>query len=272
MSAKSVSLLLASRADARTTFSFCGRKCHLAAEPLAEWIHFSVHLCAFSVSACDISLMFPVDNLAMISVQDTHCVQPYQTYGADAPTDMQCTYQNFNQNQASFVSNLPTPYEPMENGSSLNSMFVIPPGGSATGMVKASMQQDYQYVPFNHGVPESMTFRDVNIKEDLEELCPVCGDVVSGYHYGLLTCESCKGFFKRTVQNKKVYSCAVDKNCVIDKQQRKRCPYCRFQKCIEVGMKLEGEYNIMFMQSEVLLHLCCISCKHCKLLLVTIVT
>lgn len=28
--------------------------------------------------------------------------------------------------------------------------------------------------------------------EDLDELCPVCGDKVSGYHYGLLTCESCK--------------------------------------------------------------------------------
>lgn len=27
---------------------------------------------------------------------------------------------------------------------------------------------------------------------DVEELCPVCGDNVSGYHYGLLTCESCK--------------------------------------------------------------------------------
>ena len=27
---------------------------------------------------------------------------------------------------------------------------------------------------------------------DVEELCPVCGDKVSGYHYGLLTCESCK--------------------------------------------------------------------------------
>lgn len=26
----------------------------------------------------------------------------------------------------------------------------------------------------------------------LEEQCPVCGDKVSGYHYGLLTCESCK--------------------------------------------------------------------------------
>ncbi len=78
-------------------------------------------------------------------------------------------------------------------------------------------------------------------KDCLEELCPVCGDKVSGYHYGLLTCESCKGFFKRTVQNKKVYTCVADRSCVIDKTQRKRCPYCRFQKCLDVGMKLEGE-------------------------------
>ncbi|KAH9360839.1 hypothetical protein HPB48_009367 [Haemaphysalis longicornis] len=78
-------------------------------------------------------------------------------------------------------------------------------------------------------------------KEGIEELCPVCGDKVSGYHYGLLTCESCKGFFKRTVQNKKVYTCVADRSCHIDKSQRKRCPFCRFQKCLDVGMKLEGE-------------------------------
>jgi len=77
-------------------------------------------------------------------------------------------------------------------------------------------------------------------KEGIEELCPVCGDKVSGYHYGLLTCESCKGFFKRTVQNKKVYTCVAERSCHIDKTQRKRCPFCRFQKCLEVGMKLEG--------------------------------
>ncbi|CAD5115189.1 unnamed protein product [Dimorphilus gyrociliatus] len=73
-----------------------------------------------------------------------------------------------------------------------------------------------------------------------EELCPICGDKTSGYHYGLQTCESCKGFFKRTVQNKKVYSCVDNQNCPIDKTQRKRCPYCRFQKCLNVGMKLEA--------------------------------
>ena len=84
-------------------------------------------------------------------------------------------------------------------------------------------------------------------KDGIEEVCPVCGDKVSGYHYGLLTCESCKGFFKRTVQNKKVYTCVADRSCVIDKTQRKRCPYCRFQKCLDVGMKLEGKFRFTFL-------------------------
>ncbi|XP_003728766.1 nuclear receptor subfamily 5 group A member 2 isoform X2 [Strongylocentrotus purpuratus] len=83
-------------------------------------------------------------------------------------------------------------------------------------------------------------FDQSDVKPELEEPCPVCGDKVSGYHYGLLTCESCKGFFKRTVQNKKVYTCIENRNCAIDKTQRKRCPYCRFQKCLKVGMKLEA--------------------------------
>uniref|UniRef100_A0A8C5S8P2 Nuclear receptor subfamily 5 group A member 1 n=1 Tax=Laticauda laticaudata TaxID=8630 RepID=A0A8C5S8P2_LATLA len=81
---------------------------------------------------------------------------------------------------------------------------------------------------------------DYSYDEDLDELCPVCGDKVSGYHYGLLTCESCKGFFKRTVQNNKHYTCTESQNCKIDKTQRKRCPYCRFQKCLAVGMRLEA--------------------------------
>ncbi|XP_015278517.1 PREDICTED: steroidogenic factor 1 [Gekko japonicus] len=81
---------------------------------------------------------------------------------------------------------------------------------------------------------------DYSYDEDLDELCPVCGDKVSGYHYGLLTCESCKGFFKRTVQNNKHYTCTETQSCKIDKTQRKRCPYCRFQKCLTVGMRLEA--------------------------------
>ncbi|QQP35185.1 Uncharacterized protein FKW44_023340, partial [Caligus rogercresseyi] len=98
----------------------------------------------------------------------------------------------------------------------------------------SSATNHHSHHPHNNNNPEAP-----DSKDGMEELCPVCGDKVSGYHYGLLTCESCKGFFKRTVQNKKVYTCVADRSCVIDKTQRKRCPYCRFQKCLDVGMKLE---------------------------------
>lgn len=49
-----------------------------------------------------------------------------------------------------------------------------------------------------------------------------------------------QGFFKRTVQNNKHYTCTESRSCKIDKTQRKRCPFCRFQKCLTVGMRLEG--------------------------------
>ncbi|CDW52689.1 nuclear receptor NHR 91 [Trichuris trichiura] len=71
--------------------------------------------------------------------------------------------------------------------------------------------------------------------------CIICGDKSSGLHYGIYTCEGCKGFFKRTVQNKRVYRCVVgDGKCAVTKEQRNRCQYCRFQKCLRKGMILEA--------------------------------
>ena len=71
--------------------------------------------------------------------------------------------------------------------------------------------------------------------------CPVCGDKISGFHYGIFSCESCKGFFKRTVQNKKNYVCLRGAVCPVTIATRKKCPACRFERCLNMGMKLEGE-------------------------------
>lgn len=123
------------------------------------------------------------------------------------------------------------------NMNNLDTSYLFSPGGGA--LPTTEMGPNYQI----SGPATAITSGDIpDTKYGIDELCPVCGDKVSGYHYGLLTCESCKGFFKRTVQNKKVYTCVAERSCHIDKTQRKRCPYCRFQKCLEVGMKLEGEF------------------------------
>ncbi|XP_075458844.1 peroxisome proliferator-activated receptor alpha [Ascaphus truei] len=65
--------------------------------------------------------------------------------------------------------------------------------------------------------------------------CKVCGDKASGFHYGVHACEGCKGFFRRTIRLKLVYDkCA--RMCKIQKKNRNKCQYCRFEKCLMVGM------------------------------------
>ena len=45
---------------------------------------------------------------------------------------------------------------------------------------------------------------------------------------------------QRTVQKNAKYVCLANKNCPVDKRRRNRCQYCRFQKCLAVGMVKEG--------------------------------
>ncbi|CAH8504375.1 unnamed protein product [Heterobilharzia americana] len=81
---------------------------------------------------------------------------------------------------------------------------------------------------------------EINSKNGQNMECVVCGDKSSGKHYGQHTCEGCKSFFKRSVRRKLNYTCRGNRQCPIDIHHRNQCQYCRFQKCIKVGMRKEG--------------------------------
>ncbi|NXT17268.1 HNF4A factor, partial [Syrrhaptes paradoxus] len=70
-------------------------------------------------------------------------------------------------------------------------------------------------------------------------LCAICGDRATGKHYGASSCDGCKGFFRRSVRKNHMYSCRFNRQCVVDKDKRNQCRYCRLKKCFRAGMKKE---------------------------------
>ncbi|CAG0888081.1 unnamed protein product [Cyprideis torosa] len=75
------------------------------------------------------------------------------------------------------------------------------------------------------------------------EPCVVCGDRASGRHYGAISCEGCKGFFKRSIRKQLGYTCRGTQNCIVVKHHRNRCQFCRLKKCFMMGMRSEAVQN-----------------------------
>uniref|UniRef100_A0A8C5H9L2 Glucocorticoid receptor n=1 Tax=Gouania willdenowi TaxID=441366 RepID=A0A8C5H9L2_GOUWI len=108
--------------------------------------------------------------------------------------------------------------EPFSSSSSFTSSFIISASRQEAGTNTSSTQG----------------------KSGAHKICLVCSDEASGCHYGVLTCGSCKVFFKRAVEGQHNYLCAGRNDCIIDKIRRKNCPACRFRKCLMAGMNLEA--------------------------------
>ncbi len=92
----------------------------------------------------------------------------------------------------------------------------------------------------NHSKPTAMT----------GTLCLVCGDVapkdtVFRTHYGVICCEACKCFFRRTVQMNRDYKCRYGNNCSVGRStvnMKQVCQACRFGQCVKAGMKIECKW------------------------------
>ncbi|XP_060786399.1 nuclear receptor subfamily 1 group I member 2 isoform X2 [Neoarius graeffei] len=76
-------------------------------------------------------------------------------------------------------------------------------------------------------------------EDDEPKVCQVCGDAATGYHFNAMTCEGCKGFFRRAMKGTPNFHCAFQSNCVITKNNRRQCQSCRLQKCLSIGMLKE---------------------------------
>uniref|UniRef100_A0AAY5ERE5 Nuclear receptor subfamily 1 group I member 2 n=1 Tax=Electrophorus electricus TaxID=8005 RepID=A0AAY5ERE5_ELEEL len=76
-------------------------------------------------------------------------------------------------------------------------------------------------------------------EEDEPKVCKVCGDKATGYHFNAMTCEGCKGFFRRAMKGPCKFRCPFQNNCVITKSNRRQCQSCRLQKCLSTGMLKE---------------------------------
>lgn len=94
------------------------------------------------------------------------------------------------------------------------------------------------------GSPQLATnINSVSPTSNAVQNCAICGDRATGKHYGAPSCDGCKGFFRRSVRKNHMYACRFVRQCVVDKDKRNQCRYCRLKKCFKAGMKKEAVQN-----------------------------
>ena len=87
--------------------------------------------------------------------------------------------------------------------------------------------------------PYESKFQEIPV---IDNFCPICGEI-SGKHmyYGARTCSSCRVFFRRSVTNQQNtrFKCNFQNNCIINSKSRRSCKKCRFEKCLNIGMRTD---------------------------------
>ncbi|NXC21445.1 VDR protein, partial [Corythaeola cristata] len=74
---------------------------------------------------------------------------------------------------------------------------------------------------------------------NVPRICGVCGDRATGFHFNAMTCEGCKGFFRRSMKRKAMFTCPFNGDCKITKDNRRHCQACRLKRCVDIGMMKE---------------------------------
>uniref|UniRef100_A0A182MHT9 Probable nuclear hormone receptor HR3 n=1 Tax=Anopheles culicifacies TaxID=139723 RepID=A0A182MHT9_9DIPT len=144
-----------------------------------------------------------------------------------------------------------TPPPPPFSSSALLAAGLAGNGGGGTsdanGGVEGDIGPNGELLGLNGHQHEKKTPNSIRAQIEIIP-CKVCGDKSSGVHYGVITCEGCKGFFRRSQSSVVNYQCPRNKQCVVDRVNRNRCQYCRLQKCLKLGMSRDGKYERLMLK------------------------
>nr|ASL70595.1 nuclear receptor [Brachionus koreanus] len=166
------------------------------------------------------------------------------------------------------VSTQPNQIQPINlseqsKGVKRSSNTAKPSSSSYVNQVQKNKKHKSDFYDTSQGFEQSSQANYSKYKRYDEFKCWVCGDQSSGNHYGALTCEACKLFFRRhssaimsmnsssnsptstssTASSSSNFTASnishcIQRNCQITLQTRSSCPECRYRKCIAVGMGL----------------------------------
>ncbi|KAL5961306.1 putative nuclear hormone receptor HR3 [Taenia solium] len=122
------------------------------------------------------------------------------------------------------------------------STTTCPSGGNC--VIAKSSRGRCQQCRYKKCLEVGMSLKDMDAQGELDISnipCRVCGGRSSGFHFGALTCEGCKGFFRRTEESASRLVCVGGKdNCTITPRSRNVCKACRFRRCLRAGMSKRG--------------------------------
>ncbi|XP_057276854.1 vitamin D3 receptor-like [Pezoporus wallicus] len=108
-------------------------------------------------------------------------------------------------------------------------------------------QQSMAYLPDPEPEPvaasTSLPDPSTDCDRNVPRICGVCGDKATGFHFNAMTCEGCKGFFRRSMKRKAMFTCPFNGDCKITKDNRRHCQACRLKRCVDIGMMKECEYG-----------------------------
>eukprot|EP00064_Thunnus_orientalis_P005619 superscaffoldBa00000560_g5633 len=88
-------------------------------------------------------------------------------------------------------------------------------------------------------VVSTSTLAPDEFDRNIPRICGVCGDKATGFHFNAMTCEGCKGFFRRSMKRKASFTCPFNGSCTITKDNRRHCQACRLKRCVDIGMMKE---------------------------------